>query len=372
MKPVNRASVRCAAVMAVMVAAAGCNQYQKFDSVDHLRQHYAQHVGPDAAAALVVPFEPTPEMKARVEFAHKQPSELRRLNQVLDVIFQQLDLRYQLAPTRSAVQTWQSQQGNCLSFVNLFVALARESRLNPFYVEVTDYERWSHRAGMVVSQGHIVAGMYLDGELKTYDFLPYRPKAYKDFLPIDDVRAAAHFYNNLGAEALFAGDLDEAERLITIATKVAPDFEKAINNLGVVRARRGDYSGALAAYERALAIDPDNHLVMTNLARLHQRAGRNQEADAMLSAVESGNTTNPYFFVYQADLALSRGDTARALDAMVKALRLDVENPDVHVGLVKVYLALGDTEKARHHLDRALKLDATNDEARRYAQMLGG
>ena len=57
--------------------------------------------------------------------------------------------------------------------------MAREQGLNPFYVEVTDYQKWNHREGMVVSQGHIVAGMYLDGELKTYDFLPYRPKAYR-------------------------------------------------------------------------------------------------------------------------------------------------------------------------------------------------
>ena len=55
---------------------------------------------------------------------------------------------------------------------------------------------------MVVSQGHIVAGMYLDGVLRTFDFLPYRQKAYKDFKPIDDLTAAAHYYNNLGAEAL--------------------------------------------------------------------------------------------------------------------------------------------------------------------------
>ena len=304
--------------------------------------------------------------------ANETPSERSKTNEVVRFIFEDLDLTYSLTPTRNAMAAYETQKGNCLSFVNLFVGIARELGLNPFYVEVTDYEKWSHRSGMVVSQGHIVAGMYLDGELKTYDFLPYRPKAYKDFLPIDDVRAAAHFYNNLGAEALFAGDLEEAERLIGVAARIAPKFEKAINNLGVVRARRGDYEGALAAYEQALAVAPDNHLVMTNLARLHQRAGRTADAATLLAQVESGNTTNPYFFVYQADVALSRGEHDRALEYMVKALRLDVENPEVHVGLVKVYLALGETEKARHHLARALKLDATNDEARRYAQMLGG
>ena len=89
-----------------------------------------------------------------------------------------LDLRYALQPTRNASDTFRAREGNCISFVNLFIGVPRRMRLAPFYVEVRDLQRWSHREGMVVSQGHIVAGMYVSGELRTYDFLPYRPKAY--------------------------------------------------------------------------------------------------------------------------------------------------------------------------------------------------
>ena len=91
----------------------------------------------------------------------------------------------------------------------------------------------------------------------------------------------------------------------------------------------------------------------------------------MLTKVEGENTTNPFFFVYEGELALGRGETDKALDYMVRALRLDSELPEVHLGLVKVYLALGDLEKARHYLGRALKLDATNQDALQYARMLG-
>jgi hypothetical protein len=34
--------------------------------------------------------------------------------------------------------------------------------------------------------------MYLDGVLRTFDFLPYRQKAYREFKPIDDLTAAAN------------------------------------------------------------------------------------------------------------------------------------------------------------------------------------
>ena len=91
----------------------------------------------------------------------------------------------------------------------------------------------------------------------------------------------------------------------------------------------------------------------------------------MLAKVEAANTSNPFFFVYQGDMALAQGNREKALDYMAKALRLDSESAEVHVGLVRVYLDLGDTEKARHHLARALSIDATNQEALRYATMLG-
>jgi Flp pilus assembly protein TadD len=358
--------------LALAALLAGCTEYQRFDSVSHLRAQYAQHAGRELAAELVVPFELSPELRQQVAAPRAQVTELRRINRVLDLVFQQLDLQYQLTPTLTAEQAFRQQRGNCLSFVNLFVAIARENGLNPFYVEVVDYQGWSHRNGMVVSQGHIVAGMYLDGELKTYDFLPYRPKAYKEFRPIDDLAAAAHYYNNVGAERLLGGDYQGAHDLLTIASRLSPQSPRALNNLGVLLAREGRTDEALATYQRALAIDPAASMVMTNLARLYQQRGEQQRATEMLAQVEAANTTNPYFFVYLADVALLRGDAAKALEHMTHALRLDTESAEVHVGLVRVYLALGEMDKVRHHLARALKLDATNEQAQRYARMVGG
>ena len=357
---------------AVLLAAAGCQQYQEFDSVGHLRQEYGQRVGPQLAAQIEVPFEVTPELRQVLEQRLRQaPSERSKINEVLRFIFEDLDLKYSLTPTRNALETFRTKQGNCLSFVNLFVGVAREQGLNPFYVEVTDYQKWNHREGMVVSQGHIVGGMYLEGELKTYDFLPYRPKAYKTFVPIDDLRAAAHYYNNLGAEALMAGDLEKARGLLDVATGISPRFEKALNNMGVCLARGGQPERALELYQKGLAVDPENPMILTNLTRLYQQTGRAKEAGELLAKLEESNASNPFFFIYQGEMALSRGEGDKALDYMVRALRQDSELPEVHVGFVKVYVALGDLEKARHHLERALKLDATNQDALQYARMLG-
>lgn len=355
----------------VLAPAAGCTPYQPFDSSTHLRQLYARQVGEARAREIEVPFELNPEIRALAEKRLRPAADdRRRVQEVLDFIFGRLGLSYALTPTRNAAQTFAAREGNCLSFVNLFIGLAREQRLNPFYVEVTDFQRWNYREGLVVSQGHIVAGLYEKGELKTYDFLPYRPKSYKKFRPIDDLTAAAHFYNNLGAEALMAGDLERAERLVRVAAGIAPGFVKAINNLGVLLARRGDAEQAVAVYRRGLELEPENAGLLTNMARAYQQLGRHEEAIELLARVDSVRDGNPFLLVYRGELALSEGRTAEALEYMARALRLDTEVPEVHVGLVKVYVALGDLERARHHLARALRLDATHEEARRFARML--
>lgn len=369
-----RLSTALAALLVTLVS--GCSTLpapRSFDSTRYLRDQYAEHLGSEAAASLPVPFAIDAEIR-RAADGRISPaaSDRRRTEQTLDFIFGYLDLEYALNPTRTAQQTFAEGAGNCLSFVNLFVGLAREFRLNPFYVEVEDYQRWNYSEGTVVSHGHIVAGLRVDGKLETYDFLPYRAKSYRDFNPIDDLKAAAHYFNNLGAEALLRGDLEAARKLTEVAVRLAPGFDKPVNNLGVALMRLGEVEEALAVLEGALELDPTNVPLLNNVARAYQQLGRHEEAEILLTRLDSVNQANPFFYVYRGELALAQKDPARALDYMRKAFRRDSELPEVHVGLVKVYLALGDRRKALHHVERALRLDATNEEARKYAALLLG
>jgi len=355
----------------VTLAGACAEQGPTFDSVDHLRREYAERTDLAAPEEIQVPFELDDDLEALLDATMKPaPRETYRLEQVNDFIFRKLQLQYALRPTRNAMETYRAREGNCLSFVNLFIGVARHNRLAPFYVEVVDHQKWRHQNGMVLSQGHIVAGMYVSGELRTFDFLPYTPKSYKEFKPIDDLTATAHFYNNLAGEALLEDDVVAAQRYLDIATDLVPTFEKALNNLGVVLARKGENEAALQAYRKGLEGDPANIPILTNLARLYQQMGRLDDAEEILSKIEGAQVTNPFYFVYRGELALTNGDAARSLEYLREALRIDSEIPEVHVALVKTYMALGELEKARHHLERALRLDATNPEARDLAKML--
>jgi tetratricopeptide (TPR) repeat protein len=353
------------------VLLLGCAEYQALDQGGLLVDEFEKRVDQEVLPDLQVPFELDEaireEMRGRVPLA---ASDARKRDAILDFIFGHVGLEYSLQPTRDAAGTFKAKQGNCLSFVNLFVGIAREVRLDPFYVEVQDYKRWNYQDGLVVSRGHIVAGMRVDGSLATFDFLPYQAKSYRDFKPISDLAAAAHFYNNLGAEAVMAGDLDQANRWLDVATSLAPDFDKAINNRGVVLRRLGRMEEAKTVLERGLDLYPENVPLLSNLARVAQEQGDNGMATQLLDRLEALNEASPFFYIYRGDVALANGDTAIALDYMRRAFRSDTELPEVHTGLVRVYLALGKLKEAQHHVERALKLDATNEEARKYAAML--
>lgn len=363
--------VAAAALVSFGLGLAGCASQAAFDSVEYTRQQASQRLSDAQRAEFRVPYELTQPILDSLETRAKPAvREVIRTQQVLDFIFDDLGLRYALRPTRNAHETFVAAEGNCLSFVNLFVGVGRHYRMNPFYVEVRDHQRWRHSDGLVLSQGHMVAGMHVNGELQTFDFLPYRAKSYRNFAPIDDITAAAHHYNNLAAEAMIDGDLDEALRLADLASALAPKFEKAINNRGVILARRGDTAEALATYEKGLELAPQDVALRSNLARLYQQIGRSEEAYEILAGIEDLKTTNPFFYLFQAERARFDGKLDKALGYLRQALRVDSEVPEVHLGLANYYLDVGEVPKARHHLDRALRLDATHREARRLAEAL--
>jgi tetratricopeptide (TPR) repeat protein len=361
----------------VLVLFAGCTGTTAPDYTAALRARYAERLaafpGSDLRAVdLTVPFALDDTVREVLEEELARPyREADRLSEVLDLVLRRFNLSYVSEPTRTAVETFHAREANCLSFVNLVVGIAREHDLDASYVEVEDVRRWSFRQGMVVSRGHVVVGVVVEGRLRLVDFLPDAPPEYRAYRVVDDLRAAAHFYNNLAAEALLAERDAEAVSLAQKAVVLAPELARAHSNLGVALARVGRLDEAAASYARGLARDSEDPVLLGNLAALHQRRGELEEAEALLARLEALREAGPWVQLHRAEQALGRSAPGEALGWLAEALRKDAEIPEVHLGLVRAYLALGELDRARHHLERALRLDPGSVEARRYAELLG-
>lgn len=153
---------------------------------------------------------------------------------IFDYIFGIVGFEYELMLMCSVDCVVFEGKGNCMFFVNFFVGLGCENCFNLFYVEVKDYQCWNYQDGVVVSCGYIVVGFYVDGDFWMYDFLFYVFKFYKDFKLIEDLMVMVYYYNNLGVEVLMENCFVEVMCNFELVCLFDCDFDKVINNFGVV------------------------------------------------------------------------------------------------------------------------------------------
>ena len=191
-----------------------------------------------------------------------------RVEGIIERIFWKRDglgFTYRSHPTLTARQAFTERAGNCLSLVNLFVALARSAGLRALYVEVEDFGSFYRYEGTVIHSTHVVGGVIIDGLLHTVDFMPDRPKVYRRLVMISDDRAVAHYFNDVGAEAMLAGDFAASERDYLEALWFDPELPDSWNNYAVLLRRTGNLGEAIAALEKALALDHHFLPAMENL-----------------------------------------------------------------------------------------------------------
>lgn len=269
--------------------------------------------------------------------------------------------------TRTASETFRTRRGNCLSFSNMFVAMARDVGLKVQYQEVDVPPDWTLDSGTFVLNQHV--NVYVDlGQAGTrvVDFNIGDFKTSYEMRKVSDMRALAHFYNNIGVERMLAGD--PAAALSCFRRAIAHDdrgFSPAWTNLGTLYLRNGHSACAEAAYLQALKISTWDLVAMSNLARLYERLGDRERAAVCQKRVIDHRRRNPY---YRYQLAL-QAYVAQDYDAAINQLKYAIRkrtNEDQFCYLLGLsYLQKGDPRAARRWLARAQELAAADALKRR-------
>ena len=194
----------------------------------------------------------------------------------------QLNVRYDAASTLSATDTFEARAGNCLSMTSLFIAAARYLGLDAHFQTVAVDPAWDHQGNTMIRYEHIVAtGSAGGGRSYVIDFLPEFVVGDMDAKIISDLEAHALFYNNLGAEAIVDGRVDESLVNFRRAIRLRPKFSSAWNNMGAAMRRTGQYELAEFSYLRALDQDYANYSALGNLVLLYRYTDRDGEAAAV-------------------------------------------------------------------------------------------
>ena len=313
----------------------------------------------DVAAPMQVTDEMRDWVRSRVP---RFVSAKARLDTLLLALLSREEAPLVYAPgvSRTAIEAWQSGHANCLAFSHLYVALAREIGLAAYYLRVRDLTSFEKQGDLVVASDHITAAFGMPRDRIVLDFSPLPIQSYRMVEQLTDLAALSLHYSNIGAERIRTGDLNEAKRMLELATRIEPAVADAWLNLGVVRRRSGDLAGAEAAYRRALETDPDLISGYQNLSTVLGLLGRHAEAGEILQLSRRAGNRNPYSYLALGDIALRNGRLADAEELYRRARRLAPENPEPDAALGLVALARGKPREARGFLQKATRNGASN------------
>ena len=296
-----------------------------------------------------------------------------RMNELIDAIInkQTFGLEFE-EKTRTASELFHYRRGNCLSFSNMFVAMARYVNLEASFQEVQIPPDWSFQHDVFVLNRHV--NVHVDmGPLNDHvvDFNIDDFKSSYDVRRIPDSRARAHYFNNMGVESMQAGDA--ASALAYFRRAIADNdrqFSPAWSNLGTLYSRKGYPEYAEAAYLLALKVDEGDLVAMSNLAGFYEQQGDAERAAMYRKRVMDHRRENPYYRYQRARDAYAAEDYNAAISHLKYAIREKKNEDEFYFLLGLCYLQKGDEKTAQRWLARAKEVAATDALKNRYSSKL--
>ena len=261
-------------------------------------------------------------------------------------------------------------KGNCLSFTNMFVAMARNVGLDASYQEVLIPPDWSIEGQSFIFSQHInvhvnLGSGYLGGD-QIIDFNMYDYRDTYEREVVSDERARAHYFNNIGVERMLDGESVLAFANFRQSILEDETFTPAWANLGILNRREGLSNYAEVAYLKALDIDPANLVAMSNLASLYEQQGQTEVAEQYRGRVRSHRMHNPYYRYQLARIAFENGEYDESIDHINYAIRR--KNDDDRFFSLKSlnYLMKGNRDEAQKWMRQAEEIAEKESDKQRY------
>ncbi len=310
------------------------------------------------------PLASTPEMQDEAERLARGGTASQQLYALQSSLFDTdlFPFDYASRVTLTAREAFEQRRGNCVSFTNLFIALARSLGIAVRAAIVPEVQTSIREDELVVVNNHVVAVFPYGSGVLVFDFDRSRAELPRRFVMVDDLRVTAMYANNLGVEELRAGRPGRAVPLLEAAVRLAPDDVDALSNLGVALRHAGDVDGALDAYRRGLDISPGNPRILKNLSRLYRGLGRDDDAVRALEAAKL-RAASPFTLLVQGDLERTRGNYRRAIELYRLAHRRGPALSEPYVAEARVHLLQRREAAAVRALRKALIRNPENTEA---------
>jgi len=318
------------------------------------------------------PLDLNPEMRAFLDArVDRSLPPYQRLEALVSAVFQDPQLNFAYSTeTQTAIETFQSRKGNCLSFTILFIALARHLNLDARFREVEIAPTWSKAGSFVNLAQHVNAAVFIGGLAYAIDVYPGVNPLEIGGQVVPDARGIAHYFNNKGVDELGFGNFADAEMYLRKALELDPQTVPVWINLGAARNQAGNLGEAERYYRKALELEPRNSAAMSNLANLCEMTGRTNEAAGYRKKIREFLEKNPYHHYNLGMQAYEAGNYKEAIARFKKALRLKSEEHNFYFSLARAYAQVDNSEEAVKNLKLAEKYASDPANKQRYSQKL--
>ena len=266
-----------------------------------------------------------------------------------------LNLEYDPLADGTAREVFHRGTANCLSYANLFVALAREAGLDARYQWLEVRPQWSRMGERLAVRLHVNVIVDLAGrEHYMIDIDPLPSREIAGSRRISDVDAQALYHNNIAMEALAEDDLEQAWVHTVRALQLSPLIPHLWVNLGAVYRFSGQHREAERSYLYALELDPWDRSAMNNLVVLYGLEGRGEEREYWVQRVERYREFNPYYHAWLGDMAGENGEWRQALSHYRHALELLPEDSRLLFATGVIHYHLDEFKDASRYIERAI------------------
>ena len=299
----------------------------------------------------------------------------RLLSSLVDVGFSEAG--YEPSLSQTAEETFASQRGNCLSYTNLFIAMAREAGLIVHFQIARVPPTYDAVRGVLIRNNHVnilvEGGQFYYGGTRdvTIDFNLEDPTGYPT-RRVSDGYGIGLYYNNISVEQWKRGDVRAAFTYLLKAFRASggdqnPDLWV---NLGVYYLQGGHHRQAIEAFDVARSLDPRNHSAVGGLARAYEGLGDLRQAAEYDSQLSRYRKRNPYYHFARAQLAFGEQRYTESLDILKRAIRLRDDDHRFYNLQGMTFRELGNLRAARSSWTKALEESTLHWQKKRYTEVL--
>jgi len=268
-----------------------------------------------------------------------------------------LGFQYQTQSSFTAEKAYVARHGDCMSYANLLVAMARTLDVPVRFVRITQLPVTWEAGGRFFESSHMAVALGRNAswdQAVIVDFgnvhtSPWRFSLYDD---VPDEEAFVLFQNNVAVQRMLAGDVKTAERMLRFFHQHAPGTPEVPNNLSLVLLQNGHDREALDLLEASVEQFPRFRPLFANAVQAARRIGDENLAKTLEARGRELLEDEPAWNFNEGMRSYHARAYSTAALRFEKALSADPDNVRLLAWSARAHLAAGNLRRGLEQVER--------------------